>query len=755
MGSIDHTDVIDNKGGTENITIPLVEFYKPGYPIHFDKEAAFKRHLKKGSGQEQIIDKLSEALYISKIGHHIFDQSSVYQFCLAGTTEILKQFVRGKYEFLVIFSHYDSCDWQHKTLLVERELRRRREIADRRPLVNFYLLFSNARDLKNEIDKQKGGTGAAVIPFSFHEVLNCETKETLISLLISRFGEYLFENNMLRETNAIDDDNLLFGDRGKIADSIVSRCQQNNNSGIFGLRRSGKSSVLNAVLRRLEREGIKYVKVESRSGLETLDSWRTALYEIALKIRQEVLLIEQSPTEETRAEFVNKLNLNSTIDDYQRRPSLSFVEDVKLYCHGNKPFVIAIDEVELITYNTAKYDPWRSVAAYCGFWGALRDCSCALIVCGVNSTINEISSIAFNGEQGDNPMYGRIINCSDSTTTYLPAFTDEQTKIMINTLGGYSNIAFTNVFSMINGVFGGQPYAIRQFCSFVFEKIKAYRQPNVIYEVSKPTTAQLLIEFSKSATGSSLCEIILQHLTIFRDEYEMLRKLAITPENFKMIKGDDIYKIDHLEKYGLIEYDKSTHFVTFKINLIKDYISHTKDKKPEEMNNEERRQFVQDYVANCERKLKRYILNHFTYSQSAVDGRTMFLRYFRRGDRTIQVNLKANPRPNPESCNFNDFFDHKKITIYFSSLKRIICDNWNAMGNMFQTNGLSKEKFCVYMDDLNAGRNDADHYDAEDLQTYPNGWEISDSIMKNFCIAKEAFDNFFKAINIINDTLPQ
>ncbi len=747
---VENVDALGNDKSSLKPNTPLIEFYRPGYPLHFEKDVAFKRYLKKGTGQEQVIEKLSKVLYISKIGHHIIDQSSVYQFCLVGVTNVLRQFVRGKYEFLIIFSHYDSCDWQQKTLLVERELRRRREISDRRPLVNFYLLISNARELKSEIDKQKGGTGAAVIPFSFFEVFSCKTKEELVDLLISRFGEYLFENNMLGETNAIDDDNLLFGDRGKIADSIVCRCQQGNNSGIFGLRRSGKSSVLNAVLRRLERDSIKYVKIESRSGLETLDSWKTALYEIAYKIRQIVSSLEQN-TPGTRLDFLQKLNLNSSIDDYHRRPTQSFVEDVKLYCQGEKLFVIAIDEVELITYNTANYDPWKNVAAYCGFWGALRDCGCALIVCGVNSSINEISSIVFNGEQGDNPMYGRIINCSDSITTYLPAFTDEQTKTMINTLGGYSNIAFSDVFSIINGAFGGQPYAIRQFCSYVFETIKSYRQSNVIYEVSKATIAQLLIAFSRSAKGSSLCEIILQHLTIFKDEYDMLRKLALTPENYKMIKGDDVYKIDHLEKYGLIEYDKITYFVTFKINLIKDYISRIKDKKPEEMNNDERRQFVQDYVASCERKLKKYVLNHFTYSQSILAGRSQFLSYIRRGDSIIRVNSKASPRPNPDTCDFNDFFDHKKFIMHFSSMKRLIVDNWATMGNVIKETGMSKEKFCACMDDLNAGRNDADHYDAEDIQTYPNGWEINDSTMMSFCAARDAMDNFFKAINLTSD----
>lgn len=35
------------------------------------------------------------------------------------------------------------------------------------------------------------------------------------------------------KTNAIDDDNLLFGDRGKIADAVVARIHQGSNSGYF------------------------------------------------------------------------------------------------------------------------------------------------------------------------------------------------------------------------------------------------------------------------------------------------------------------------------------------------------------------------------------------------------------------------------------------------------------------------------------------------------------------------------------------
>lgn len=341
----------------------IIKYFNAGFSRNLQIKYAYEQYLKPDSGEDIVITKISKILYISRLGQHSINQRSQYQFCVAGATEVLKQYIRGKYEFLIVMSHFDSEDWQQKNLIVDREIRKRREIADRRLLVNFYVLISNAINLRNEIEKVKGGTSSAVIPFSFKEIIACKGKGELAELFVTRFSEYLYENNMLGETTAIDDDNLLFGDRGKIADSIVSRCQVKSNSGIFGLRRSGKTSVLNAVMRRLERNGIKYIKVESRSELENLSSWKTALYDIAKKIRKTVLGLE--PEEgESREEFAKRLKLNSIETDYDKRPSY-FIEDVKLYCKDESVFVIAVDEVELITYNTAKTKTWKDVEAYC------------------------------------------------------------------------------------------------------------------------------------------------------------------------------------------------------------------------------------------------------------------------------------------------------------------------------------------------------------------------------------------------------
>lgn len=715
-----------------------IHFYKKGFVKHIslDKRYYYDQHLKKGSGEDKIIDKLSELLYVSKIDHFSMDKGEHYSFALLGTTEILKRFVRGQREFLLVFSHFPSRDWQDRTLKVEREIRRIKGVIDRNPLPNFYILVSNAYDLKERIDNSiKGKPMAAIIPFTYDEILGCKNSGQLKDLLLERFAEYHFENNMLGESTAIEEDNLLFGDRGKIADAIVERCRQGGNSGIFGLRRSGKTSVLNASLRRLDKENIKYVKIEARSDLQHANSWKHALYFIARKIREKTSGITQV-IEESHEEYINRLKLNRPMESFAENASQSFVEDVKFYCKSNNSFVIAIDEIELITYNTASTQAWRSVEAYGGFWSALRDCGCSLIICGVNSTINEISTIAFDGIVGDNPMYERITNCSESYKTYLPAFTAEQTKKMINTLGGYSDIGFSNVYSTINNAFGGQPYAIRQFCAYVFDNVKSMRNHTKTYEVSQPTTDILLIKFNSSNAGRSLCETILQHVrTYYKSEYVMLEKIACSPQKYSMIDGKEKQIIDHLEKYGLIEYDTGTHFVAFKLNSIKNFLCEVCTKEPTAMDNYERRRYVQDFVADFEKKLKNHIYTYYNINANESTGRNVIKRY-------VTQNIKYGTPLDADTCRFEELFEHKKFILFFISLKKIISSNWNQLGKKFSSIGIDNNRFQVYMDDLNAGRTDADHYDAEDIDNCPDKWDIDDTTIQRFCIAKEALEKF-------------
>lgn len=265
--------------------------------------------------------------------------------------------------------------------------------------------------------------------------------------------------------------------------------------------------------------------------------------------------------------------------------------------------------------------------------------------------------------------------------------------------------------------------------------------------MSKPTFDALLVEFNNSEKGMQLFNTILQHVAIYKDEYDMLKRIALSPEKYRTVNHNEISLIDHIEKYGLIEYDKSTLYVTFNIQSVQEYICKISTKSTEDMNNDERREYIQEKVMTCEKKLKRYILNYYTYNGGERLGRIVFKKYMSGDHPKITINKKASPVPDPNTCKLKDFFDHSKYILYFSTLKTIITSNWSDLGKSFKNNGISLEKFKVCMEDLNAGRSDADHYDAEEMNC-PDEWEISDRIMQSFSNAYATMECFFDSCNL-------
>ena len=739
-GTDEDSDGIDD-AGKEDFD-GYITFFKAGFPRKFNKEN-LNNHLK-NKDELDVIEKLSKVLWISKVNYHDMGIGArTYEFCIAGTTRCLRKYIRGRYEFLIVLSHFPSRQWQEVSLAAEREIRKRGEIRDRHLRVNFYVLISNATNLFERVDEKRGDSTANIIPFSFEELLAIDERK-LEGLIEDRFEKYYYENNMLGETNIIDDDNLLFGNRKQVADLIVERCLRNTNSGIFGLRRSGKSSVLHAVIRRLNKFGVKHVLVESTRL--TSGDWNEALYNIAKSIRIEMLEAKQSEGE-SREEFEFRLKLNSTVEDYTENAQEFFIEDVKHYTSEVENFVIAIDEIERILCNTTASPKWKSLDAHVNFWGALRDCGCSLIVCGVNSTINERSMMEVNGIEGDNPMYGRLEDIDKATGAYLAPFTAEQTKEMLNVLGGYSNVAFDEVYQDIWSIFGGQPFAMRQFSSYLFEKVKDQREKGKLYQIKRAAVQRYYQQYIDSQEGVNLCQQILQYIRVFETEYKTLNQIALVAKGDREIYGKEIQNIDHLKKYGLLEYDESTGSVIFKQEIIEEYLLRVNEKDPKMMSEREYRQYVQDKIEYCETQMKKYIYGYYLYS-----GKPEVLRkYFYEGIQDGRSSLeKIDRNSDPMKCDLRDLFDIQKYKLYFSELKKLILADWTGVGSLFSNYNFTKKRrmnksdFGRMMDLLNDGRINADHYGIDNLDDRDYERERIDS--------KER-DNFKFAFNSMSEIL--
>ena len=92
--------------------------------------------------------------------------------------------------------------------------------------------------LKNDIEMQ------VVVPFRYVELQSGDKTQ----LITNRFREHFYERDLFAFESPLKKDIYFFGRRDYIHE-LLSRHNSSENSGVFGLRRSGKTSVLQAVER--------------------------------------------------------------------------------------------------------------------------------------------------------------------------------------------------------------------------------------------------------------------------------------------------------------------------------------------------------------------------------------------------------------------------------------------------------------------------------------------------------------------------
>lgn len=94
---------------------------------------------------------------------------------------------------------------------------------------------------------------------------------------------------------------------------------------------------------------------------------------------------------------------------------------------------------------------------------------------------------------------------------------------------------------------------------------------------------------------------------------------------------------------------------------------------------------------------------------------------------------------------FFEHNEHKKFDYNFSFTKKVILNYWEYAKSDFSVVRISKSKFIACMEDMNAGRSDADHYDAEDLSSTPNDWDIDLDTIQSFQSAFSTLSRFFES----------
>lgn len=263
---------------------------------------------------------------------------------------------------------------------------------------------------------------------------------------------FLYSRDLFDVSDPVSSDEQFFA-RYKLIDELYDSLASGQSSGIFGLRKIGKTSVLERLRKKndlIKRFNIAYLDAQAPEIYGNDPAGVT--YEI-------VRSFNRSYAREQGQPFRKDTPSNGTLLEASRY-FRTFLE--QLIAHSNKPLLVIIDELERILPTSSATNPWNS--QYIDLWRLMRSESQSragkfvFLVASTNPYFTEVANVA--GE--DNPLY-RFIR-----SQYLAPFDVSELTQMLGRLGKPMGVSFeAPAVELIHSWFGGHPFLSRQLCSAI------------------------------------------------------------------------------------------------------------------------------------------------------------------------------------------------------------------------------------------------------------------------------------------------
>ena len=505
------------------------------------------------SDVESIIKNLGKIFYITHADDITISNSSYY-YCLAKPTDTFTKVFHLKREIIVLISDYINYEPRDNDVY---ELIQKRIGAQIRleKAMHVIIHHDSAVSEKMKTYLTDNTHKQIIIPFSFNECLDSSFNERIVQ---NRFKEWLFDVDMFADVDPITNEVFFFGRRDFVND-IADKCKTGSNSGVFGLRRSGKTSVLYAVQRQLEAMGSNppfyYVYIPCNDLISM--NWRMALHYITQQVFKTVkgvdmLDIEMYDSDNTVISFEN--DLTKILQDLENPLTLMFdeIENLTMFSSTDPDHNFKQNDF-LLFWNTIK-----------GFYTKHQN-KLSLLIAGTNPLINEVAII----NASPNPMYATL--ASTNQGTYLKPFGFVEIKNMVNTLGKYMGLEFSgDVISRLKEDCGGHPYLIRMTCSYINRYVKEAKLTRPI-KITKSIYDKAIPNFECSPEAESFFNMILAILiTDYPTEYSTLKLLAIEGDRY-ISKIKTSQELHHLIGYGLVENNQQNYCIRY--NTVNRYLS--------------------------------------------------------------------------------------------------------------------------------------------------------------------------------------
>ena len=648
------------------------------------------------SEEKEILTLLEKTFYVTRAGEITEYGSSKYKYCIVKPVTEYTNLFNLRREIVVVFSDYITFEPRSLDAVIDVYKRINSKLRLDRCC---HILISNDSKIEQRISEilKDSNMDSIVVPFSYSEL---KTNTNNPRIIEERFRKYLFDADLFATKDPIKNDLFFFGRRDFVQD-IATKCKRGENCGVFGLRRSGKTSLLFAVQRQLEREGYIVVFIPCQSELKTVN-WKSALHVVVKNIAKNVKTLKE-------------IHLHSENDYKRSRSADYFEEDLStLLSDLSLPIVLMFDEIESITFGVeGSGEAWRDGNSFVQFWDCLRGFSIkhqsklSIIIAGTNPMINEMPTIS--NSNITNPMFGQLSTSNQGA--YLPPFNVESTRIMVEALGGYMGIKFNDSIpaNLVQDC-GGHPYLIRLLCSTINKTAKEKKLPRPIV-VTKALYDEAKKTFEISSDAEGFYWMILNILqTGYEKEYNALKILAL--EGDKTISQTmDQTTLSHLFGYGLIEESNGTYYIRFE--TIKSFLRGKYKFERQNLSIDDQIKEIELRFRNGERELRKIIRSSLKLRLGEEKASISVINAMR--------NVRASSHLADSACSlkYRQLFDTTvNKGIFFSVLIEIIKNNFNLFKNVFEGDELNVVMSNLLV--LNKARQLLAHPANEDAENWTN-----------------------------------
>ncbi|MFQ4138878.1 AAA-like domain-containing protein [Nodosilinea sp. PGN35] len=620
----------------------------------------------------EILKVLRNEFFLTNNGDKLsLGYSSEYEFIVVEPTAIYEDLFNLNKEIVIVFSPYTTL--QPRTLDVFEKVSKRFSALRLEKICG--VLVSKDPDIENSLLRltKSEPESQIIIPFRYDEL-----KGNIDKFFIrNRFRKYFYSRDLFAFESPLRKDLYFFG-RNDLIQTIINRYKSGENSGLFGLRKTGKTSVIYGIERSLNKESVTPIVIDCQNPSFNQRRWFEALYYVCKETKE-------------------KLNFNIKLpkeSDFNEKNASVHTETFFKRCKNRVdwPLFFIFDEIENISRVTAPALHWSQGTDFVLFWQTLRSIFqkgehlISYLIVGTNPSCIEIPKI----EKIDNPIFNHF------TPLYIPGFDIKDTKEMVNRLGSGMGMKFDEtVYSKLTEDFGGHPFLIRHVCSLLSKELDDFDRPvkvdRKLYQNAKSKFIQ---------NHSNYLDMILGVLQgFYPDEFEMLTMLANNDyETFSEFAEMHSSFTQHLLGYGLIQ--KNVAGYDFKIDSIQEYLIQQSKYKKLINTLSEKWQEISERRNSAEVKLRKLVRMQLKAVKGQDEAKQIVLDIF-GGKRKQELS----------SLDYNDLFDPIKGEIYFLDLAKIISKEWDVFKNIFSN---SKRETFQGLDFINQHRANAHAKDITD-----------------------------------------